>query len=191
MNTDFIEKYITDNFSEKRKNHTYGVRDTSMKLAGKYGADPEKARVCSLYHDMFRRASDELIDEYIEKYGLDPKYRGDPDLAHSKIAALYMKNVIGIDDEDMLNAVSYHTTGRSGMSALEKVIFLADAIEPNRDYPSVSMLREAADKDLDEACLLLLERTEGYLKLKGREMDQDSLEARDYFRKVCKSRNNG
>lgn len=188
MNTDYIEKYITDNFSDKRRKHTYGVRDTSMKLALKYGADPEKARVCSLYHDMFRRASDERIEECIKNDGLDPKYRGDPDLAHSKIAALYMKNEMGIDDLDMLNAVSYHTTGRAGMSVLEKVIFLADAIEPNRDYPSVGMLRDLAEKDLDEACLALLERTEGYLRMKGREMDPDSIEAREYFRKVSKSR---
>ena len=175
MNTDFIEKYITDNFSEKRRIHTYGVRDTSVKLARKYGADPEKARACSLYHDMFRRASDELIEEYIKNYGLDPKYRGDPDLAHSKIAAIYMKREMGIDDEDMLNAVAYHTTGRAGMSVLEKVIFLADSIEPARDYPSVDYLRELADEDLDEACLALLERSEDYLKLKGREMDPDSI----------------
>ena len=175
MNTDFIEKYIIDNFSDKRRIHTYGVRDTAMHLAEKYGADPEKARACSLYHDMFRRASDEHIDECIEKYGLDPKYRHDPDLAHSKIAAIYMKNEMGIDDEDMLNAVAYHTTGRAGMSVLEKVVFLADAIEPARDYPTVGYLRELAEEDLDEACLALLERSEEYLKLKGREMDPDSI----------------
>ena len=175
MNTDFIEKYITDNFSDKRRIHTYGVRNTSMRLAQKYGADPEKARACSLYHDMFRRASDEQIEEYIEKYGLDTRYRHDPDLAHSKIAALFMKNEMGIDDEDMLNAVAYHTTGRAGMSTLEKVIFLADAIEPARDYPTVNYLRELAEEDLDEACLALLERSEDYLRLKGREMDPDSI----------------
>ena len=188
MNTDFIEQYIKDNFSEKRRKHTYGVRDTAMRLAAKYGADPEKARVCALYHDMFRRASDEHIEECIKNNGLDPRYRGDPDLAHSKIAAFYMKDNIGIDDEDMLNAVSYHTTGRAGMSVLEKVVFMADAIEPNRDYPSVGMLREIAEEDLDKACLILLERTEGYLKTKGRTMDKDSIEARDYFRKVVESR---
>ncbi len=186
MNTDFIEKYIIDNFSEKRRIHTYGVRDTSMHLARKYGADPEKARVCSLYHDMFRRASDELIDEYIDKYGLDPRYRHDPDLAHSKIAALYMKNEMGISDEDMLNAVAYHTTGRDGMSTLEKVVFLADAIEPARDYPSVDHLRELADEDLDEACLALLERSEDYLKLKGREMDPDSISFMDELKRGLK-----
>ena len=188
MNTDFIENYIADNFSEKRKKHTYGVRDTAMHLAEKYGADLEKARVCALYHDMFRRASDDLIDEYVEKYGLDPKYRHDPDLAHSKIAALYMEHTMGITDEDMLNAVSNHTTGRAGMSTLEKVIYLADGIEPNRDYPSVGMLRDLAEKDLDEACLTLLERSEAYIKQKGRLMDPDSLKARDYLRKAVTGR---
>ena len=186
MNTDYISKYIEENFSEKRRKHTYGVRDTAVRLAEKYGADPEKARVCSLYHDMFRRASDEHIEECIEKYGLDPKYRHDPDLAHSKIAAIYMKNEMGIDDQDMLNAVSYHTTGRAGMSTLEKVIYLADAIEPNRDYPSVGMLRDLAEKDLDEACLAVLERSEAYIRSKGRDMDPESIEARDYLREELK-----
>lgn len=186
MNTDYIEQYITDNFSEKRRIHTYGVRDTSVRLAKRYGADPEKARACSLYHDMFRRASDEHIEEYINKYGLDPKYRHDPDLAHSKIAAIYMKNQMGITDEDMLNAVAYHTTGRAGMSVLEKVIFLADAIEPARDYPSVDYLRELADEDLDEACLAVLERSEDYLRLKGRKMDPDSIEFMNELRKRLK-----
>ncbi|MBR2546962.1 MAG: bis(5'-nucleosyl)-tetraphosphatase (symmetrical) YqeK [Eubacterium sp.] len=186
MNTDYIEQYITDNFSEKRRIHTYGVRDTSVRLAKKYGADPEKARACSLYHDMFRRASDEHIEECINKYGLDPKYRHDPDLAHSKIAAIYMKNEMGITDEDMLNAVAYHTTGRAGMSVLEKVIFLADAIEPARDYPSVDYLRELADEDLDEACLAVLERSEDYLSLKGRKMDPDSIEFMNELRKRLK-----
>ena len=188
MNTDYIDKYIEEKYSEKRRKHTYGVRDTAMKLAVKYGADPEKARVCGLYHDMFRRASDEMIDEYIEKYGLDPKYRGDPDLAHGKIAAIYMNKEMGIDDEDMLNAVSYHTTGRAGMSTLEKVIYLADAIEPNRDYPSVAHLRETAEHDLDEACLAVLERSEEYLKTKDRVMDPESIEARDDLRKVVSSK---
>ena len=188
MNTDYISKYIEEHFSEKRRKHTYGVRDTAIKLAEKYGADPEKARVCALYHDMFRRASDERIDEYIEKYGLDPKYRHDPDLAHGKIAAIYMRNEMGIDDQDMLNAVSYHTTGRAGMSTLEKVIYLADAIEPNRDYPSVKMLREAAEQDLDKACLAVLERSESYLRTKDRVMDPESIEARDYLRKRVKAK---
>lgn len=183
MNTDYIERTIKNDYSVKRREHTYGVRDTAVRLAEKYGADPEKARVCSLYHDLYRRASDELIGEYIEKYGLDPKYMGDPNLAHGKMAALFMEHEMGIKDPDMLNAVAYHTTGRAGMSVLEKVIYLADAIEPGRDYPSVYRIREMAENSLDRACLMILEEFPEYLAKKGRKMDPDSIKARDQLRK--------
>jgi predicted HD superfamily hydrolase involved in NAD metabolism len=79
------------------------------------------------------------------------------------MAALFMEHEMGITDNDMLNAVSYHTTGRKGMSLLEKVIYLADAIEPARDYPSVGIVRNIAETSLDKACLEILERSEEYL----------------------------
>ncbi|MDD6154978.1 MAG: bis(5'-nucleosyl)-tetraphosphatase (symmetrical) YqeK [Eubacteriales bacterium] len=182
MNTDSIEKYIKKNFQAKRRNHTYGVRDTAISLAKRYGADPEKARVAALYHDMVRRASNEMIDDYIENHGLDPKYKGNANLAHGPIAAIKMKEEYGIDDEDILNAVRYHTTGRAGMSVLEKVVFLADAIEPNRSYPGVQALREAALQDLDRACMLCLEHTVQYVKSKGEVLDDQSLAAYNYFK---------
>lgn len=181
MNTDSIEKYIKTKYQAKRRNHTYGVRDTAVALAKRYGADPEKARVAALYHDMVRRVPDDVIDDYIENHGLDPKYKGNANLAHGPIAAIKMKEEYGIDDEDILNAVRYHTTGRAGMSTLEKVIFLADAIEPNRSYPGVQALRETSRQDLDKACLLCLEHTVQYVKSKGEKLDDQSLEAYKYF----------
>ena len=183
MNTAYIDNYIKEHYSAKRTAHTYGVRDTAVRLAKKYGADPEKAEIAALYHDMFRRASDEQIDAYIRDKGLPKRFRGDPDLAHGKIAAIFMKEEQGIEDEDILNAVAYHTTGREGMSKLEKVIYLADAIEPNRDYTSVGIVRKAADEDLDRGCLEILERADEYLSKKGRTMDRDSIEALEWLRK--------
>ena len=158
MNTDSIEKYIKKNFQAKRRNHTYGVRDTAISLAKRYGADPEKARVAALYHDMVRRASNEMIDDYIENHGLDPKCKGNANLAHGPIAAIKMKEEYGIDDEDILNAVRYHTTGRAGMTVLEKVV------------------------NLDRACMLCLEHTVQYVKSKGEVLDDQSLAAYEYFK---------
>ncbi|MPN28243.1 hypothetical protein SDC9_175684 [bioreactor metagenome] len=87
-------------------------------------------------------------------------------------------------DNDILNAVSYHTTGRSNMSQLEKIIYLADAIEPNREYPGVDELRKAAFVNLDEACILSLSRTIDYVKSQNLFLDEDTIEARDYLKEL-------
>ncbi|MBO4991447.1 MAG: bis(5'-nucleosyl)-tetraphosphatase (symmetrical) YqeK, partial [Firmicutes bacterium] len=80
-------------------------------------------------------------------------------------------------DEDMLNAVRFHTTGRKGMSLLEKIIFLADAIEPNRSYPGVNDLRAMSEQNLDKACLMSLQRTIEYVRSQGQDLDPRTLEA--------------
>ena len=85
--------------------------------------------------------------------------------------------VYGIVDEDILNAVSYHTTGRAGMSKLEKIIFLADAIEPGRNYPTVEEIRKLAYIDLNKACISSLERTVEYIKGIGEYLDPDTINA--------------
>ncbi len=181
MNTDSIYNYIEKNFSEKRKVHTEGVRATAMALAEKYGADPHKAEIAALFHDMYRGVPVEVLNYYVKHLGLPKRYMDNPNLAHGKIAAIIMERDYGISDSDILNAVSFHTTGRPAMSLLEKIIYIADAIEPNRSYPGVEEVREAAFKDLDEACLLSLNRTIEYVREQGNFLDEDTLDARDYF----------
>lgn len=183
MNTAFINNYLKEHLSEKRLRHIEGVRETAVRLAEIYGEDPEKAAFAALCHDMFKERD---LNELVEKYGLPLKYMDEPNLAHSKVASCYMKEEMGIRDEDLLNAVSYHTTGRAGMSRLEKIIFLADAIEPGRDYPSADLIRKLAETDLDRACLVSLERTIRYLEEKGLSednIDPDTIDARDYFKR--------
>ncbi len=174
-----IEEYIEKNYSEKRKIHTEGVRTTAIELAKLYGADPEKAEIAALFHDMYRGVSENSLNYYVKHLGLDDKYLNNCNLAHSKIAAIIMKRDFGIDDEDIINAVSYHTTGRIGMSLLEKVIYLADAIEPNRVYPNVEMLRETAYRDLDEACLESLTNTAEFVRASGKFLDEETLRAKE------------
>lgn len=180
---DCINKYIEKNYSEARKKHTYAVCDTAVELSKLYGADIEKAKVAALFHDLFRGVPQETINYYIKHLKMDDKYYNNANLAHGKIAATIMRRDYGIDDEDILNAVSYHTTGREGMSLLEKVIFIADAIEPGRDYPGVDEIRAKAYKDLDEACLLSMESTIEYITGMGFFIDDETLRARDYLKK--------
>lgn len=151
-----IDEVIRGRLKRSRLTHTYGVVQEAQRLANRYGGDPRKARTCALFHDTFREVGN---------------------LAHGPAAAEYMKDVFGIEDEDMLNAVRFHTTGRKGMSLLEKIIFLADAIEPNRSYPGVNDLRAMSEQNLDKACLMSLQRTIEYVRSQGQDLDPRTLEA--------------
>lgn len=177
-----IKDYIEKNLKVRRLVHTYGVADEGIKLAERFGADAEKAELAGLFHDMFKNTPVDEMNEYVRKYGLSYKLINNPDLAHAKVAAEVMKRDYGIDDEDLLNAVSYHTTGRPEMSTLEKVVFLADAIEPSRDYPTVDNARKLAYESLDIACLAVMERTIEYLKSCGVTIDDETLIAKDYLK---------
>lgn len=178
---DSITERIERSYSEERKKHTYGVLATATELAGLYGADPGKIRTAALFHDLFRGIPTKALDVYVRQLGLPAKYLGNPNLAHSKLAAIVMERDYGIDDPEILDAVRYHTTGRAGMGLIEKILFLADAIEPGRSYPGVESLRELARLDLNKACLTALERTIDYVGTKSEYLDPDTLLARDWL----------
>ncbi len=174
-----IIEYIDRNMTEKRQHHTYAVAEEARKLSLRYGEDVEKAELAALFHDYFRGVSENDINGYVRQLGLDTVYFNNGNLAHSKIAAIIMERDYDIKDQDIINAVSFHTTGRANMSRLEKIIYLADAIEPNRSYPGVEEIRTKAYENLDEACLLSLEHSIKYLRCKGAFLDQDTVMARD------------
>lgn len=129
------------------------------------------------------------LDPWVRKYGLPDVYLGHPNLAHSKVAAAYMEQELGVTDRDLLNAVSYHTTGRAGMSTLEKILFLADSTEPGRTFPGVDELRRLADVDLDAACAFSCRRTVKYVRERGLDLDEDTLAAERYFEELLKEKN--
>lgn len=172
-----IIEYIEKNLNERRVKHTYSVVKEALKLAAFYGADPEKAEIAALFHDMYRSTPVSVLNMYIRQLGLPKKIMDNPNLSHGKIAAVIMKRDYGIEDEDILNAVAYHTTGRAGMSLLEKVIFLADAIEEGRNYPTVDETRRLAYVDINMACISSLERTVEYIKGIGEYLDPDTINA--------------
>ena len=138
---DKIDEYMEYELTEKRIRHTEGVVETAVALAKKLGADPDKALIAAKCHDICRKWDDERMNAFVTLNQLGDAYIDNINLSHSKAAAHVAKVAFGINDEDILNAISYHTTGRAGMSLLEKIIFIADATEPNRDYPGVEALR--------------------------------------------------
>lgn len=177
-----IEKYVRSHLSDKRWNHTVNVVSEAEKLCQMYGGDMEKCVTAAIFHDVVKELPNEELNALVRKFGFDEKYIDSPNLSHGKIAAALLKHEWGIDDEDIINAVSYHTTGRAGMSKTEKIVFIADAIEPTRVYNGVEAIRKATYEDLDRGCLKSLTDTVEHLKEKGVSyIDEDTLRAREWF----------
>ena len=171
-------EYIERELSNRRKQHTYGVVSEAVALAKHYEANWRKAELAALCHDMVRDKPQEVLDNYVKEFNLDTSYIGNRNLSHAKIAAEIIKRDFGIVDTDIINSVSYHTTGRAGMSLLEKIIFIADVIEPGRSFPGVENLRNIAYRDLNEACIKALENTIDYITRHGSYLDRDSILAK-------------
>lgn len=163
----------------------------AVRLAKLHGADVQKAAFAGRYHDLAKNFDTERMDGCIRKYGLDASLAGNNALAHSKVGAAILEHEFGVGDEDILNAVRYHTTARKGMSLLEELIFVADVVEDNRTYSDLDYYQDLAYRDLDRACYEILEYTIGDLTAKGREIDKDTLEARDWVLHKMKETENG
>lgn len=177
---------MLENEKESRYRHSLGVEDMAVRLAGVWGADADKARFAGRYHDIAKNFDEARMDGCIRKYGLPEELLGNNALAHSKVAAAILEHEFGVDDEDILNAVRYHTTGRSDMSLLEELIFVADAVEDNRTYNDLKYYQDLAVTDLDRACFEILEFTIWFLETKEREIHKDTIEARDWVWKRIK-----
>ncbi len=183
-----LDDYIRVRLSEKRYRHTEGVIYTAVRLAERYGADVDKAETAALFHDACKNLDIDEMNMLVEQYEIGDYYIDKPQLAHSKLAAAILKEKFGVTDEDILNAVSYHTTGRAGMSLLEKIIFAADATEPNRTYEEAETLNALAFSDIDQACCEVLEWTVKLVGESGRHMDEDTLKALEWFRNILRDR---
>jgi len=179
-----IKLHIEKNFTEKRKIHTYGVCETAKALAIQYGADVEKAEIAALCHDLYRNVPDSVLNYHVKHLELGDRYINNRNLSHGKVAAATLTRDFDITDEDIINAVSFHTTGRPDMSLLEKIIYIADAAEPGRNYPGVETLRELLKEDLDKAVLFSLNKTIDYVTSQGIYLDPDTARAKEYYEEL-------
>lgn len=150
--------------NEKRYQHTLGVADTARQLAIQYGADPQKAELAGYLHDYCKCWPVDKMREVLLRHDLPQELlNGEKELWHAFAGAIVIQNELGVTDVEILQAVRYHTTGRTGMSLLEKVVCVADYIEPNRSYPGVDNIRQLAQKDLDAALAAALGGTIQFL----------------------------
>ena len=164
----------------KRIPHVLGTEQEAIRLAERYGADVEKARAAALLHDCTKRLDMEEQLALCRQYGirLDALEQQALKLLHAKTGAAIARDVFGVDDE-IYRAIWWHTTGHAGMTLLEKIMYLADYIEPSRDFPGVDKLRAVCYKDLDEGLLMGLEMTIEEMTSMGNPVHHATIEARD------------
>lgn len=149
-----IEKEVQTILSEKRFKHSEGVAKRAVELAKVYGVDIEKARILGMVHDIAKEMSKEELYQYAEEneIQLDEIEKREPGIVHSKVGADIVKKKFGLD-EQMINAIVYHTTGNVTMDLLAKVLFVADKTEEGRSYPDLEKAVAISAQDLDEAIL--------------------------------------
>ena len=161
MNKQEYLSFIKSRMGEKRYEHSVNVAKSAVMLAKHYGADEEKAEIAGILHDCCKEIPRNEMLQIILDGGiiLTDTEKSSSKLWHSIAGAVYVRDVLGIDDEDIFNAIRYHTTGRAGMSLLEKIIFTADFISDERDYSGVEIMRDKAFKCLEDAMLFGLQFT--------------------------------
>ena len=162
-NTEEILDWLKNNLSEKRYNHSLGTADCAKFLAKKYGEDEDKAYVAGLLHDCAKCFDTEVLLEIIKKnLDVNPNEMMNYKTLHAPVSAYYAQKDFGIDDKDILSSIRWHTLGKINMTTFEKIIFLADKIEPNtRDREYSDKILEILEKEngLDEALLICYKET--------------------------------
>ena len=164
----------------KRIPHVLGTEQEAIRLAERYGGDVEKARVAALLHDCTKKLDMEEQMALCRHYGieLDELEQKALKLLHAKTGAAIARDVFGVDEE-IYHAIWWHTTGHANMTLLEKIIYLADYIEPSRDFPGVDKLRKVCYEDLDKGLLLGLDMSIQEMTEMGNPVHRATVEARD------------
>lgn len=165
--------------SEYRFAHSLEVAKSAEKLAKQYGGDVQKARFAGLMHDVMKDVSQNEQLQIFEDFDilLTDVEQHAPKLWHAMAGAAFLEYVLRMDDRDILNAVRYHTTARAGMSLLEKIVYVADFISADREYPDVDVMRKLAKQSLEDAMRYALEYTVRDLRQKGATVHPDTIAA--------------
>lgn len=166
MNIEQIKIELEKSVGTKLFGHCVRTMEEAVKLAKVYNVDIDKAVIAGLLHDCGK-----LWDKQTDN------------LRHAKVGAELAKKIYNVEDVDILNAIRYHTTGREAMSLLEKIIYIADKIEPNRNFEGVEEMRDLAYNNINEAIIKSLMSTISYVKNRNMELDTDSLKTLNYLNK--------
>ena len=168
----------------KRFVHTQGVEYTAAALAMRYGEDVERAQVAGLLHDCAKCMGNDKLLSDCEKHHIPVTdvERRNPYLLHAKVGSYLAKKEYKVEDPEILSAILYHTTGHPNMTLLEKILYIADYMEPNRDFEGVERLRELTETDLDGAVLLGLEMSVKEMEERGNPLHSRTAEALEWLK---------
>ncbi len=186
-----LKKDLKQSQNGKRFEHTLGVAYTAIALAMKYEVPLKEAELAGLLHDCAKCMSDEERLSICREHLIDMTdvEKKNPFLLHGKVGRFLAETVYQVEEEDILNAIAYHTTGRPGMSVLEKIVFIADYIEPGRDKAkNLSKLRKSAFEDLDQTLLLILKDTLDYLHSSAYAIDSMTQKTYDFYENQISNR---
>ncbi|GGD04265.1 bis(5'-nucleosyl)-tetraphosphatase (symmetrical) YqeK [Pontibacillus salipaludis] len=179
---------LKPHLKQERYDHTVRVMETAIQLAGVYGVDEKKAEIAAIFHDYAKYRPTEEMKKWITSTYL-PKdlLHYHHELWHGPVGALLVEREVGITDVEVLDSIHYHTTGRTHMTPLDKVIFLADYIEPGRKFPGIDDVREAAQVSLDYGCWMATKNTIAFLMSKNQPIYPDTFYA---YNALTKRKNN-
>ena len=180
-----LEQVVVSLLKPDRVAHVLGCRDTAADLARRWGVDETDAARGGLLHDITKAMDGPLQLTLCEEYGiiLDKFSSNNPKTLHALTGSLVAERIFG-ENKAVVDAIRSHTTGKAGMTMLEKILYVADYMEPNRDFPGVETLRSLAYTDLDKALKLGLEMTLKLLSQQGREISPESAEALAYLQRA-------
>ena len=173
-----MRKGILSRLRGYRYEHTLGCERAARKLAERFGGDPEKAGVAALLHDITKHLSPQEQLNLCEKYGIIPctVEKSEPKMLHGKTAAAIAREEYGMPEE-ICDAIACHTTGRRGMTLLDKILYLADYMEDTRDFSGVEKARKLARQDIDRALLYCYDQTLTDLVERGKLIHSDTVAA--------------
>ena len=182
-----IRKQLAKHLDAKRYEHTLGVAYTAAALAMRYGENIYDAELAGLLHDCAKCIDNEKKIQICEKHQIEisDSERKNPFLLHAKVGGYIANKKYDVKDSNILNAVIYHTTGRPEMSMLEKIVYIADYIEPGRNTaPNLATIRSLVFQDLDKALLQILEDTLTYLQKTDKEIDPMTQKTYEYYKGI-------
>lgn len=187
-------KKVKKHQEKERYQHTKGVMYTAAALAMAYGYDLEKARVAGLLHDCAKCMPDEKKLKLCEKNKIEISEieAQAPFLLHAKLGAFLAKEKYQVEDEEILSSIRWHTTGKADMTTLEKIIYIADYIEPGRDKaPNLFEVRKTAFRDLDECMYEILRDTLEYLGKNPKTLDPETKDAFEFYKQLHEIKQEG
>ncbi len=176
---DEYKKILKERLTSKRYNHSLCVADEAVRLTKKYGGDTEKAYLAGLLHDITKNATEEEHLHIFREFGImlnDIEEKSEK-LWHAISGAAYIEHILGINDNDIIAAVRYHTTAREGMSHFEKIIYLADFTSVDRDYDDIDIMREKIEISMEDAMDYALSYTINDLVSRGKQLHLDTVKA--------------